>query len=114
LLADWNQEQLEKHSREIQSYLGNFYLRITSTKILSLVAEATPPASTKILLESLSLENRALFSRLMTLASDVQSSLDMLEIGQALQQIMDILIEVCNSLVHSYTYLTCCPRPTER
>jgi len=31
--VDWSQEQLEKHSREIMSLLGNLYLRITSKKI---------------------------------------------------------------------------------
>ncbi|KAI0691387.1 tRNA synthetases class I (M)-domain-containing protein [Cytidiella melzeri] len=31
--VDWSRDQLEKHSREIMSLLGNLYLRITSKKI---------------------------------------------------------------------------------
>jgi methionyl-tRNA synthetase len=32
---DWSREQLEKHNKEIQSLLGNLFLRITSEKIQS-------------------------------------------------------------------------------
>jgi hypothetical protein len=35
VVLDWSQEQLDKHSKEIQSLLGNFFLRITSRKIQS-------------------------------------------------------------------------------
>ncbi|KAI0650852.1 tRNA synthetases class I (M)-domain-containing protein [Trametes meyenii] len=40
--VDWSQEQLQKHSREIISLLGNLFLRTTSAKIAKRVA-AVPP-----------------------------------------------------------------------
>ncbi|KAI0355421.1 hypothetical protein OH77DRAFT_1454710 [Trametes cingulata] len=42
--VDWSQEQLQKHSREIISLLGNLYLRATSAKIAKRVASAPAPA----------------------------------------------------------------------
>lgn len=42
--TDWSHDQLEKHSREIMSLLGNLYLRITSKKIQKRVEDETRPS----------------------------------------------------------------------
>ncbi|KAI0711019.1 tRNA synthetases class I (M)-domain-containing protein [Cerioporus squamosus] len=41
--VDWSQEQLQKHSREIISALGNLLMRATSTKIVKKVAQVKRP-----------------------------------------------------------------------
>ncbi|CAA7268515.1 unnamed protein product [Cyclocybe aegerita] len=40
--ADWSTEQLEKHHNEIQSLLGNYFLRITSKALRAIVEKASP------------------------------------------------------------------------
>lgn len=49
---DWSQAQLTKHSKEIQSLLGNYFLRITSRKIYTSLA-TSPPLTYRALLASL-------------------------------------------------------------
>ena len=36
-LSDWSEVQLVKHTKELQSLLGNFYLRSTSKKVMERV-----------------------------------------------------------------------------
>ncbi|KAI0722508.1 tRNA synthetases class I (M)-domain-containing protein [Earliella scabrosa] len=49
--VDWSQEQLQKHSREIISLLGNLFMRATSKKIMSKVSRA-PRTDVKLIPES--------------------------------------------------------------
>lgn len=40
LTPDWSPSQLEKHHREIQAQLGNYFLRVTSPRLAERVAPA--------------------------------------------------------------------------
>jgi hypothetical protein len=93
---DWSHEQLLKHSAEIQSYLGNFYLRITSNKMAGLVTSANP-RSRQDIFESCLLDNSVLqpFKNVIdqqgSLAPDVQQCLDRLQVADALHLIVELL-----------------------
>ena len=41
-LPDWSEVQLVKHTKELQSLLGNFYLRSTSKKVMERVEAHEP------------------------------------------------------------------------
>lgn len=93
--VDWSREQLEKHSRELMSLLGNLYLRITSKKIqertagveaesIAEIASQAPEGSTlKDLLSSVS-----------SLNSLVQKRMQGLLVADALEDIMSTLQKV--------------------
>ncbi|RDX55359.1 hypothetical protein OH76DRAFT_1339186 [Lentinus brumalis] len=46
--VDWSQEQLQKHSREIISALGNLLMRATSSKIMKKVAKVKRPRAVDV------------------------------------------------------------------
>jgi methionyl-tRNA synthetase len=92
---DWSNEQLQKHSHEIQSLVGNFYLRITSPKITSLVASDPPlEGDDESFVRDSHPENDTVLSSLSTLAQEVESSLNDLEMSQALEHITSVLRRV--------------------
>ena len=98
---DWSPEQLEKHSDEIRSLLGNFFLRITSRAIQKRVASVPQQLTFAQLLEqSLDGPNGDVLSSLHTLKGRVEQCMERFEVGEALDAIVLVLREV-RSLVHS-------------
>ncbi|EAU82630.2 methionine-tRNA synthetase [Coprinopsis cinerea okayama7 len=85
--VDWSFEQLEKHSKELQSLLGNYLLRITSARITAAAAagyEQQSEASPHALNLELAREVDALPRR-------VQELMNNLEVADALSSILDVL-----------------------
>jgi hypothetical protein len=81
-----------KYDYEIQSYIGNFFLRITSDKMMSLVTPVEPRTLSQIFQDpSNNLNNRDLISALSNLGETVKSKLQNMEMGEALQEIVDVL-----------------------
>jgi methionyl-tRNA synthetase len=98
--TDWSSEQLENSAAELQSLLGNFYLRITS----AVIRRRLPEDFHSHLRESLkqSLENESLkevANRLQNLASVVDHHLQELRIAEALDAIILQLKAVCPTLL---------------
>jgi methionyl-tRNA synthetase len=87
--SDWSFEQLEKHSKELQSLLGNYLLRVTSARITATAAagfedfQAGDVPSHPSNLE-LARETEALPAR-------VKELMDNLELADALSAILDVL-----------------------
>jgi methionyl-tRNA synthetase len=100
---DWSSEQADKHLDEIRSLLGNFFLRIMSQAIqskLSLVTDPKPTlsemsSSTYLPGDTAHEHNRRVLVMLQNLGSSVRSSLECLEVAEALDQIMLCLKQVC-------------------
>jgi methionyl-tRNA synthetase len=96
--ADWSEEQLMKHSKEIESYLGNFYLRVTSLHMAHLISIAKPRTLQEVYTTCLFGGSEDPLSAIVTkqgsLAQEVEDCLERLEVGRALQLIMDLLIDV--------------------
>jgi len=95
---DWSSEQLEKNAAELQSLLGNFYLRITSATI----RRRLPEDFHLHLRESLQLEQslntnclNEVVNRLQHLASVVDHHLKELRVAEALEAIIHQLKAVC-------------------
>jgi len=84
-----------KYDYEIQSYVGNFFLRITSDKIMSLVMSAKPRTSNHVFQDPSnnhsSDPNRDVVSALLNLGETVKFKLQNMEMGEALQEIVDVL-----------------------
>ncbi|KAG6849942.1 hypothetical protein H0H93_003314 [Arthromyces matolae] len=93
--TDWSRTQLDKHKREIQSQLGNLLLRITSPKITAQANLASP--STLSSIYSQLRENQpdspllALLDATMSMPRQMSSSMERLELGDALDAIMEVL-----------------------
>jgi methionyl-tRNA synthetase len=92
VVIDWSQKQLDKHSKEIQSLLGNLFLRITSRKILSRLVGAPPRTFEEIhKAEPEWSLNRLLLDTLLDLPEKFKSSMDDLDVSNALALIVDVL-----------------------
>lgn len=83
MIKDWSEVQLSKHDKELQSFLGNLFLRATSPKIVSLMTspdncDKLPP-------------NHALVQAQLALPTVVGNYLDQMEVGEALASIVDLL-----------------------
>lgn len=88
---DWSHEQLQKHSKEITSLLGNLYSRITSAKIQARVAGMKRPSVNAIGGDD------ALFELLgctRNLSIGVHSNMQKLQVTDALEKIVATLQEV--------------------
>ncbi|KAG6867932.1 hypothetical protein C0993_009414 [Termitomyces sp. T159_Od127] len=90
--TDWSRTQLEKHNREIQSQLGNLLMRITSAKIAKR-AETAHPLTISSIRAELQKESPilALLDATKFLPSKVHSLMEQLELGDALDAIMEVL-----------------------
>ncbi|KAI0782592.1 tRNA synthetases class I (M)-domain-containing protein [Abortiporus biennis] len=88
---DWSQSQVEKHSREIMSTLGNLYSRISSKKIQDRVA---PSEVNEDLYEKHKATILApLLAHLETLKSRYASNMENLQVADVLDDIMATLQE---------------------
>ena len=98
--VDWSNEQLENSAAELQSLLGNFYLRITSAVIRRRLPENFHSHLRESLEQSLNSESlKAVASRLQDLASVVDHHLEELRIAEALKAIIHQLKAVCPALL---------------
>ena len=93
---DWSSEQLEKNAAELQSLLGNFYLRITSAAIRRRLPEDFHSHLRESLEQSLNTEClKEVANRLQHLASVVDHHLKELRVAEALEAIIHQLKAVC-------------------
>ncbi|KAI0832835.1 tRNA synthetases class I (M)-domain-containing protein [Trametes gibbosa] len=88
--VDWSQEQLQKHSREIISLLGNLYLRATSAKIMKRVADVPRPTPFQIPDTG---AYAPLLSSLQALASRFEGQMRRFEVADAVETIVQALSE---------------------
>ncbi|KAG6861487.1 hypothetical protein C0995_015914 [Termitomyces sp. Mi166 len=90
--TDWSRTQLEKHDREIQSQLGNLLMRITSAKIAKR-ADTVPPVAISCICAELQDESPilTLLDATKSMPSKVHSLMEQLELGEALDEIMEVL-----------------------
>ncbi|KAF8227591.1 hypothetical protein L208DRAFT_1365815 [Tricholoma matsutake] len=90
--VDWSQRQLEKHTKEIQSMLGNLFLRTTSVAMQGRILGGPPRTFEEILRDEAERSpNRLLFHAVLDLPDKFQAYMDKLEISDALAAIVDIL-----------------------
>ncbi|KAF4610605.1 hypothetical protein D9613_006483 [Agrocybe pediades] len=119
--VDWSSEQLQKHQKEISAQLGNYFLRVTSPKILERANSASAlicdqpdqvPVSLFdamqeaqqareespddiVMAEDVETDGQSpnveLLTAVLALPAKVRSNMDQLEAGQALAEIMDVL-----------------------
>ena len=93
---DWSSEQLEKNAAELQSLLGNFYLRITSAAIRKRLPEDFHSHLRGSLEQSLNTEClKDVANRLQRLAFVVDHHLEELRVAEALEAIIHQLKAVC-------------------
>ncbi len=99
---DWSKSQLEKHNREIQFMLGNYFLRVTSPKLVERAAAATPHLSLDDIWNHYAARDDELSKsliQLMDLQRDtplkVQQEMKTLEIARALQHLTELMRMVC-------------------
>lgn len=81
---------MDKHVKEIQSQLGNYFLRITSPKLVTRAKEAFSSS----LLTSRSAPhplNAELNQMVQSLPARIEERMDALEAGEALNEIMSVL-----------------------
>jgi len=87
--VDWSSEQLENNAAELQSLLGNFYLRITSAVIRRRLPEDFDSHLQEYLEQSLIIENlREVAKPLQHLTSVVDHHLKDLRVAEALEAII--------------------------
>lgn len=97
--TDWSNEQLENNAAELQSLLGNFYLRITSAAIQKRLPQDLSSRSRESLEQSQNTENlKEVANPLQHLASVVDRHLKELRISEALEAIVHQLKAVCTAL----------------
>ncbi|KAK2465853.1 hypothetical protein APHAL10511_001494 [Amanita phalloides] len=89
--VDWSKVQLNKHSKEIQSLLGNFLLRITSKRIQDAMTGAPPDLTLEDVSRDATSPNSSVIEALHSLADDAGSRLEQMEVADAIEQIVDIL-----------------------
>ncbi|KAI9467182.1 tRNA synthetases class I (M)-domain-containing protein [Lactarius psammicola] len=90
--VDWSNEQLENNASELQSLLGNFYLRITSAAIRKRLPEDFQSHSRVTLERSTNIEKlMEAVDPLASLASVVDNHLEELRIAEALDAIISQL-----------------------
>lgn len=97
LIIDWSKPQLEKYSREIQSMLGNYFLRVTSPKLVACAATA-PHLSLKNIRKHYAVkddESSKALIQLMDLQYEtplkVKQEMEKLEIAEALQHLTELM-----------------------
>ncbi|KAF8165994.1 tRNA synthetases class I (M)-domain-containing protein [Crassisporium funariophilum] len=88
--VDWSEEQLDKHVKEAQSQLGNYFLRITSPKIAARAVKADSTDATHNAGPGHEL-NTELLAMSRSLPGKVAERMDALEAGEALDEIMQVL-----------------------
>jgi hypothetical protein len=94
--TDWSNEQLENNAAELQSLLGNFYLRITSAAIRSRLPEGFNSHHREALQQSLNSQDLSdVANPLQNLASVVDNHLSQLCVSDALEAIIQQLKAVC-------------------
>ncbi|KAF6748906.1 tRNA synthetases class I (M)-domain-containing protein [Ephemerocybe angulata] len=88
--VDWSFEQLENHSKQLQSLLGNYLLRVASARITASAAVGRDQLQDggEAFLHSL---NEELFQAATKLPGKVQSSMEALEVADALVEVLDVL-----------------------
>jgi len=90
--VDWSSEQLENNASELQSLLGNFYLRITSAAIRKRLPEDSQLGSRETLERSTDVEKLTeVVDPLKGLATVVNNHLEELRIAEALEAIISQL-----------------------
>ena len=100
---DWSSEQLEKNAAEIQSLLGNFYLRITSAAIRRRLPEDFHSHLRESLEQSLNTEGlKEVTNHLQHLASVVDHHLKELRVAEALEAVTHQLKAVCPDILPLY------------
>ncbi|KAF9445263.1 hypothetical protein P691DRAFT_710598 [Macrolepiota fuliginosa MF-IS2] len=102
--VDWSKPQLEKHSREIQSMLGNYFLRVTSPKLVARAATA-PHLSLKSIKKHYATRDDELskaLNHLLDLQREtplkVRQEMENLEVAEALQHLTE-LMRVANKIL---------------
>lgn len=125
--VDWSPEQLTKHSKELQSLLGNYFLRVTSERISAVAQRASSPLPTLTSIancqpaatESNASEtieepnpNRSLLLSARALPTQVQKALDNLEVGEALEEIIALLRLANKTVTTIAPWSASCP-PTD-
>jgi len=99
--VDWSSEQLENNAAELQSLLGNFYLRITSAVIRKRLPEDFDSRSQESLEQSLISENlREVAKPLQHLTSVVDHHLKELRVAEALEAIIHQL-KAANAMMNA-------------
>jgi methionyl-tRNA synthetase len=94
--TDWSNEQLENNAAELQSLLGNFYLRITSAAIRRRLPEGFHSHLRETLQLSLNSQDLSdVANPLQKLASVVDSHLSQFGVSEALEAIIQQLKAVC-------------------
>lgn len=94
--TDWSSEQLENNAAELQSLLGNFYLRVTSAAIRKRLPEDFDSHLRESLEQSPNTEDlRKVANPLQHLASAVDHHIRELCITEALEAIIRQLKAVC-------------------
>ena len=90
---DWSDDQLKKHFREIQAFLGNTLLRITSKRIDGNMKGATILTLDDILQDKAS-PHASVIEASQALAEKVAGFLGQMEVADAMAQIVDLLRQV--------------------
>lgn len=97
---DWSQSQLEKHSYEIQSLLGNYFLRVTSPKLVQRALAAHP-----LSLDEIQETHEGQFSKALVQLISLQretakragEKMQNLEVSEALRHLVELMHVVCRS-----------------
>lgn len=102
VILDWSQEQLEKHAFELQSLLGNFYLRVTSKAIQKRLSPDCHARFPVLIDESAKVPalHEAVTS-LQSLSQRVDENLQLLQVSDALDAIVQQLLMVRHFLYTS-------------
>jgi len=88
---DWSEDQVDKHVKEIQSQLGNYFLRITSPKLATRAKEGSSLSSSLASHLTLHPLNAELKHMVQSLPERIKKRMDALEAGEALDEIMSVL-----------------------
>ncbi|KAF8890288.1 hypothetical protein CPB84DRAFT_1732793 [Gymnopilus junonius] len=99
--VDWSSEQLEKHHKEIQAQLGNYFLRISSPRIAQRAREAEAhraQEATGTKPPCVPNPNLQLLKLTLALPAKFEQCMDQLEAGQALAEVMNVL-KVANKVL---------------
>jgi methionyl-tRNA synthetase len=104
--SDWSHEQLDKYKHEIQAYVGNSLLRITSDRIMARVQGAKPRTLAEIYKDKESPNHQVIAAHL-RLAENVERCLREMEVAEALQHIVDLLklVRLCISVYRRLTHI---------
>ncbi|KAJ8092629.1 methionyl-tRNA synthetase [Marasmius tenuissimus] len=92
--VDWSHDQLSKHDKELQSLLGNLFLRVTSPKIRGPAVSTIEESSLNGLLKEPTPEQgrwRELISASATMSTKVGNAMEELRMAEALEEIVDVL-----------------------